>query len=239
MMDNIPAAGSAGPQIQALVQDVWLDTARQRNVDLSDFDPAAPLEMRLAWAAAHGFDVGGALSRYSSEMQHSTPSQVRDCVQYAANHDIYVPPEFVCVDEAVSGRKSRRDGLARMTALLKAKLVRVLLVFKVSRLFRVAYLGFKFFQEEIVEEGLRAISISQGIDTADQKAWKQLAYLHGIMDEMLVGTIADHVRSGLGRGRGGISSGRSVSTTRRRTDLRSRLSAARPQTDGRRGEVLA
>jgi hypothetical protein len=70
-------------------------------------------------------------------------------------------------------------------------------VFKVSRLFRVAYLGFKFFQEDVVEEGLRAISISQGIDTWDEKTWKQLAYLHGIMDEMLVTTIADHVRAAI------------------------------------------
>jgi hypothetical protein len=81
--------------------------------------------------------------------------------------------------------------------LLRHRLARVLLVFKVSRLFRVAYLGFKFFQEDVVEEGLRAISISQGIDTRDEKTWKQLAYLHGIMDEMLVTTIADHVRAGI------------------------------------------
>src|SRR5262249_18047750 len=128
---------------------------------------------------------------------HSTTAQVRDNATYAANHKIYVPPEFVCVDEGVSGRKARRDGLTRMKALLEHKLLKVLLVFKVSRLFRVAYLGFQFFQEQIVEEDLRAISTSQGIDTDDKKTWKQLAYLHGIMDEMLIGTIADHVRSGL------------------------------------------
>src|SRR5262249_53336390 len=73
----------------------------------------------------------------------------------------------------------------------------VLVVFKVSRLFRVAWQGFRFFQEDVVEEGLRAISVSQGIDTADELTWRGLAYLHGVMDEILLTTIADHVRSGL------------------------------------------
>jgi site-specific DNA recombinase len=198
MQHDISEDGSANAELQALVHSVWVETATSRSVDITGFDPHAALCDRLAWAKSHGFEIGGILSRFSSKLQHSTTAQVRDNVQFAASHNIYVAPEFVCVDEAVSGRKARRDGLARMTALLKAKMVRVLLVFKVSRLFRVAYLGFKFFQEEIVEEDLRAISISQGIDTADHKAWKQLAYLHGIMDEMLLGAIADHVRSGLG-----------------------------------------
>lgn len=197
MLNDIPESGSADAEIQALARQVWLETARTSGLDLNGFDPLAPLAERLAWAQAHGLEIGGVLSRYSSKLQHSTTAQVRDTVQYAALHKFYVPPEFVCVDEAVSGRKSRRDGLTRISLLMKLNHIRVLLVYKVSRLFRVAYLGFKFFQEEIVEEGLRAISISQGIDTADQKSWKHLAYLHGIMDEMLLGAIADHVRSGL------------------------------------------
>ncbi len=197
MIDEIPEAGSANAEIRALVHSVWIETLQSRTLDVTGFDPNSALSDRLAWATAHGFLIGGVLSRFSSKLQQSTSAQVRENVVFAGSHRIYVPPEFVCVDEAVSGRKSRRDGLTRMTKLLKAKLVRVLLVFKVSRLFRVAYLGFKFFQEEIVEEDLRAISTSQGIDTADTKSWKHLAYLHGIMDEMLVGAIADHVRSGL------------------------------------------
>ncbi len=198
MNPNIPEAGAANAELQTLVHSVWIESVVNHNLDLTGFDPHESLSIRLAWAMEHGFLIGGVLSRFSSKLQHSTTAQVRDNVQYAAAHRIYVPPEFVCVDEAISGRKVRRDGLIRMTALLNEKMVRVLLVFKVSRLFRVAYLGFKFFQEEVVEEDLRAISISQGIDTADRKTWKQLAYLHGIMDEMLLSAIADHVRSGLG-----------------------------------------
>jgi len=179
------------------VQQTWLEIAARAGIDVTGLDPVASLVDRSAWAQSKCLDIGAVLSRFSSKLQHSTTAQVLDCVSFAANHGIYVPPEFVCVDEGVSGRKSRRDGLERMKLILKHKHARVLLVFKVSRLFRVAYRGFQFFQEEVVEEDLRAISVSQGIDTADQKTWKQLAYLHGIMDEMLLTTIADHVRSGI------------------------------------------
>jgi site-specific DNA recombinase len=49
----------------------------------------------------------------------------------------------------------------------------------------------------VVEEGLRAISTSQGIDTRDEKTWKALMYLHGMMDDILLDTIGDHCRAGL------------------------------------------
>lgn len=193
----LPDAGAADAELARLVHDVWIEAATKAGLDLTGFEPDAPLAQRLAWAESRRLDIGAVLSRYSSKLQHSTTGQVRDCIQFAAANHTYVPPELVCVDEAVSGRKGRRDGLDRMRIILKNQLARVLLVFKVSRLFRVAYRGFQFFQEEVVEEGLRAVSISQGIDTADEKSWKPLAYLHGIMDEMLITTIADHVRSGI------------------------------------------
>ena len=71
------------------------------------------------------------------------------------------------------------------------------MVFKMSRLLRTGYKSFQFINEEVVEEGLRAISTSQGIDTRNEKTWKALMYLHGMMDEMLLDTIADHCRAGL------------------------------------------
>jgi DNA invertase Pin-like site-specific DNA recombinase len=198
MLADIPHAGAANAQVRNLVHQVWIETANSRNIDIAGFDANAALSQRLAWATAHGFSIGGVLSRFSIDLQQSTTAQVRDNVQYAASHAIYVPPEYVCVDEAETGRKVRRDGLERMTTLLRSKRVQVLLVFKVSRLFRVGYRGLQYFKEELVEEGLRGISITQGIDTNDEKVWKQLMYMHGMMDEMLLDTIADHVRSGLG-----------------------------------------
>lgn len=197
MTTPLPVAGAASPELYRLAHKVWAEAAQRANVDMAGWCDAGSLDERLAWAHARGLLIGGGLSRYSSKLQHSTTAQVEDCLKFAGQHGIYVPPEFICVDEGVSGRKVRRDGLDRMRHLLRERLVKVLLVFKVSRLFRVGYKGFQFFQEEVVEEGLRAISISQGIDTAEEKVWKQLAYLHGIMDEMLLSTIADHVRSGI------------------------------------------
>src|SRR5262249_36955040 len=132
-----------------------------------------------------------------SKMSHSTQAQVEEAVTFAAWNKLYPPPEFINVDEGVTGRKLRRDGLDRCKRILEQRLAQTLLVFKVSRLFRGAHPGYAFFQEEIVDEGLRAISVSQGIDTRDEKTWKTLAHIHGLMDEMLIDTIADHVRSGL------------------------------------------
>jgi DNA invertase Pin-like site-specific DNA recombinase len=189
--------GAANVELMHLASTLWMEVAQKSSINLTGFDPSAPLLERLLWARGQDLEIGSALSRFSTKLQCSTTAQVREVITYAAQHGIYVAPEFVCVDEGVSGRKMRRDGLNRAKTILKEKLVGVLLVFKVSRLFRVAYKGFQFFQEEVVDEGLRAISTSQGIDTKDKKAWKHLAYLHGIMDEMLLESISDHVRSGL------------------------------------------
>lgn len=90
----------------------------------------------------------------------------------------------------------RRKGLDRIKQVLKETSASVLLGFKVSRIFRKAYRGLAFFTEEVVEQNKRAISVSQGIDTA-QKDWKLMATMHGLSDEMLLDTIADHVHSGL------------------------------------------
>jgi DNA invertase Pin-like site-specific DNA recombinase len=197
MFTDIPTAGAATEALARQAHQWWAEAAAKAGIDLSGFRPDAPAAERLAWASGLGLDIGAVLSRYSQKMQHSTSSQVQEDVTFAAAHHWYVPPELICVDEAVSGRKSRRAGLDRMRFILKHRLAKILLVYKVSRLFRVAYKGYAFFNEDVVEEGLRGISVSQGIDTADLKTWKSLMYLHGMMDEALLDTIADHVRSGL------------------------------------------
>lgn len=196
-MNDLMQAGSANVEMIAVIIEVWTAAAATKGINLSGFDPTKTLEERLLWARSVGLEIGAALSRFSTKLQCSTEAQIREILLFAASNGIYVPPEFVCVDEAVSGRKSRRDGLTRMKAILTGKFASILLVYKVSRLFRVAYKGFQFFQEDVVEQGLRAISTSQGIDTADDKKWRPLAYLNGILDEMLLGSIADHVRTGI------------------------------------------
>lgn len=195
--EPIPTEGSAKPEVQQIVAAKWLEAAKAAGVKIIGFDLTAALAERVAWAMSQGLLIGCILARFSSKLQHSTTAQAIECAEYAARHGIYIPPEFLCVDEATSGRKVRRDGLKRLEALLDTSAVSVMLVYKVSRLFRKAYKGLQFFTEEVVERNKRAISISQGIDTASAESWKPLAYMHGMCDEMLLDSIADHVRSGL------------------------------------------
>lgn len=197
MSIQLPEAGAASKALCLKSIEWWMQEAAAAGVNLTNFDPLAPLEQRLAWAVSVGLDIGAILSRYSTVVQHSTESQVQENICFAARNKIYVPPEFICVDEAQSGKRANRDGIERIKLILKQRLATILIVFKMSRLLRSGYKSFGFVNEQVVEEGLRAISVSQGIDTDDQKSWKSLMYLHGMMDELLLDTIADHVRAGL------------------------------------------
>jgi DNA invertase Pin-like site-specific DNA recombinase len=195
--DGLPSAGAACAEIRARAHERWMEVAAKAGIDLTSFNLNSTLAERVAWARSSGLDIATILARFSSKLQHSTRAQVEEDVAFAAWHEHYPPPELICVDEAVSGRKCRRQGLDRCKLILERRLAGTILVYKLSRLFRVGYKGYAFFQEDVVEEGLRGISVSQQIDTKDEKTWRKLVYLHGIMDEMLLETIADHVRSGL------------------------------------------
>ncbi|MEZ6093468.1 MAG: recombinase family protein [Pirellulaceae bacterium] len=194
---NIPGVGAANKDLCQRATKWWSETAAQHNIKLTGFDPKATLKERIDWAIALGLVIGMIYSRFSTKMQKSTDDQVRENIQWAARNGIYVPPEFISVDEGVKGKRTRRVGFERMKAILRKRLATVLLVFKVSRLFRQAGKGYQFVNDEVVEEGMRAVGVSQGIDTNDRKTWKLQLRIHGIMDDMLLDAIADHVRSGL------------------------------------------
>ena len=199
MDSNIPSMGAANDKLTRNADKWWSEMAAAHNLDLTGFDPETTLETRIAWAFSKGYDIGTIYSRFSTKLQHSTDDQVRENIQWAARNRIYVPPELISVDEGVKGKRTQRSGLDRTKAILSQRLAKVLLVYKASRLFRQAGKGYQFINEEVVEEGLRAVSVSQGIDTNDRKTWKLQLQIHGIMDDMLLDAIADHVRSGLTR----------------------------------------
>jgi DNA invertase Pin-like site-specific DNA recombinase len=196
-MLELSPLGAVGAEARDRAHQQWIEAARRAGRELTGFDPAAPLEQRIAWAYGAGLLIATIYTRFSTKHQNSTADQVRACVLYAAAHGMYVPPELICADEGVKGRKVRRDGLDRLKSILEAKQATVLLVYKLSRLFRQAHMGFLLVQQEVVDEGLRAVSVSQGIDTADEKSWKAQLQLHGLLDDLLVDAIADHVREGL------------------------------------------
>lgn len=196
MTSELSTAGAADPELARNVHKWWKDAAEKRGINLGGFDSTAPLAERIAIAQRLGLMIATVYSRFSSKRQHSTEDQVRECVIWAAQNGFYVPPEFVSVDESIKGKRIRRDGLSRMKQILQSQQVSALLVFKVSRLFRQPFQGYQLVQQEVVEEGLRAVSVSQGIDTNDKKGWKIQLQVHGIMDDLLLDAIADHVRAG-------------------------------------------
>ena len=193
-LGTVETQASAAVTTRALEQ--WAEAAAAAGVSMEGFDPDVDHQRLVAWAVARGLIIGALYSRYSTKMQQSTEDQIRECVIWAARHGMFIPPKFISVDEAVKGKQSRRAGLTRTKRILASRQARVLLVYKASRLFRNASKGFQFIQEDIVEEGLRAVSVSQGIDTDDKKTWKLQLQVHGVMDDILLDAIADHVRDG-------------------------------------------
>ncbi|MCA9124982.1 MAG: recombinase family protein [Planctomycetaceae bacterium] len=197
-MNLLPATeeGAASTDLAEKAGHWWTSVAALHNIGI-EFDFGSSFRSRLDWARAADLQIGTIYSRFSTKLQHSTDDQVRECIQWAARNGIYVPPELISVDEGVKGKRLRRVGLDRTKHILSERLASVLLVFKASRLFRQAGKGYQFINEEVVEEGLRAVSVSQGIDTNDKKTWKLQLQIHGLLDDLLLDAIADHVRSGL------------------------------------------
>lgn len=197
MDSQLPSTGAANEDLSRKIHAWWLEAAAKAGVDLNGFDGAAPLAVRLAWALSSALLIALAYVRFSSKLQSSDEDQLRANVVYAAQNGMYVPPEFVCVDRAVSGRRLRREGIERLKLILKQRLATVLLTFTLSRLYRRSCDAYKFVQEEVVEAGLRAIAVAQSIDTADERSWKLKFQVHSMVDEMLLEAIADHCREGL------------------------------------------
>jgi hypothetical protein len=161
--------GAASPEVAKEALAWWKGAAIAAGVDLAGYVADAPLAQRLAWALSVDLAVGVVDTRFSTIHQDSTADQARTCIEFAAGNGIYVPPEFICVDEAITGRQSKRPGLDRARHILEQKLATVFLVFSLSRLGRTAHETVRFFQEVLVDKGLRGISVTQSIDTAKKK----------------------------------------------------------------------
>jgi hypothetical protein len=100
------------------------------------------------------------------------------------------------VDEGRKGRKKSRPGLDRVKAILAAKLAKAFLVFKLSRLGRIAHMALAFMSLNVVGKGIRGIIVGEAIDTADARGWRLLTTIRAGLDEDAVEVIGDHVREG-------------------------------------------
>jgi DNA invertase Pin-like site-specific DNA recombinase len=193
---QIPIQGAASAELAQHMHTLWQQAATRAGIDLSGFSPDAPLDQCLAWARSAGLDIACGYTRFSTKSQDSTTDQARTLVEGAAIRRIYLPPEYLCIDEGRKGRKKSRPGIDRVKVILAAKLAKVFLVFKLSRLARVAHVALAFMSETLVSRGLRGVVVGENIDTADSRAWRLLTTIRAGLDEDAVEVIGDHVREG-------------------------------------------
>ncbi len=139
--------------------------------------------------------TGAAYARFSTRFQHSIADQVRTLLDAAVERGIFVPREFIFVDEAVRGYRKNREGLNALKGVLASGKVHALLVFATNRLFRKAYLAGLFIEEEIVARDLRAIFVEQNIDTASGDSWRLPLQIHAAVDESGTSMYAANIRS--------------------------------------------
>ena len=93
MTANIPGMGAANEKLTRSANRWWSEMAAVCNLDLSGFDPDSTLEVRIAWAIAHAYEIGTIYSRFSTKLQHSTQDQVCECIHRATKNRVYAPPE--------------------------------------------------------------------------------------------------------------------------------------------------
>lgn len=192
---NTPYSGGPSPQQQNLVRSIWTQAVKKFGLDDSGIDHNAPLRTRLTQVIRAGLPIGVIYSRFSTKKQGSTDDQIRACVEVAASKGIYVDPELVAIDEAVTGRKSQRVGFEWARELLSETPATVLVTYSTSRLYRRGYMANRFLQEEVVDEGYRAITVAEDLDT-DSSDWDFKSGFYAIRDDQAVKSLAKDVRNG-------------------------------------------
>jgi DNA invertase Pin-like site-specific DNA recombinase len=110
-------------------------------------------------------------ARYSSENQRpeSIDDQISSCNRLAAKRGFTVDESLVFSDEATSGARTDRKGLASLLAAGSARRFDVVLVDDLSRLARDNYLMLSL-MAELHFNGVRVISVADGLDTGDEEA---------------------------------------------------------------------
>jgi site-specific DNA recombinase len=123
-------------------------------------------------------------ARYSSENQRpeSIDDQVSSCKRLAAARGFTVDDSLIFSDEATSGARADRKGLAGLIAASEAKRFEVVLVDDLSRLARDNYLMLSI-MAELHFNGVRVVSVADGLDTGDEEA-KLGIQIRGIFNEL-------------------------------------------------------
>jgi hypothetical protein len=165
----ITDAGGPGVDLARKAIEHFQEVATQAGIDFTGFNPDAPLHEQIKWAEERGLTIGTTYVRSSSKIQHSSKDQLRQNIYATVRSGIFVPPQFICLDEAKKGHGRRRVGLARLNDILGEGLTLVLVLFNLSRLYRNRCKSHEFIAERVVEKGHRVVVLKDGIDTSDEK----------------------------------------------------------------------
>jgi site-specific DNA recombinase len=123
-------------------------------------------------------------SRYSSENQRpeSIDDQVSACRRLAKERGLTISEDHIYADQAQSGARSDRPGLAALLAAAPAHDFDVVLVDDLSRLARDNHLVLSIIAE-LHFEGIRVISVADGLDSTDEESTLAIQ-VRGIFNEL-------------------------------------------------------
>jgi site-specific DNA recombinase len=123
-------------------------------------------------------------ARFSSQTQRSESiaDQVSACRRYAASHGHEVLADHIYADEALSGARKDRPNLRALLDAATGHDFEMVLVDDLSRLARDHYLMLTI-MAELEYEGVRVISVADGIDSGDEEAALGIQ-IRGIFNEM-------------------------------------------------------
>ena len=123
-------------------------------------------------------------ARYSSENQRpeSIEDQISSCRKLAKERQYDVEQPHIFTDEAASGARPDRPGLAALRTAAVAGEFRVLLIDDLSRLARNTLLLLSVL-EELRFHGVRVVSVADGLDTDDQDATVGIQ-MRGVFNEL-------------------------------------------------------
>jgi len=125
-----------------------------------------------------------AYARYSSENQRpeSIEDQVAACRRLAGQREFTIAEEHIYCDQAQSGARKDRPGLATLLSSAQGGQFQVVLVDDLSRLARDNYLMLSVLAE-LHFAGVRVVSVADGLDSHDEEATLGIQ-IRGIFNEL-------------------------------------------------------
>ncbi|HVX09970.1 MAG TPA: recombinase family protein [Pirellulales bacterium] len=136
-------------------------------------------------------------ARYSSELQReeTIADQRRKCHELAVKNGHEILPGQEYADEAVSGTKLKRDGLAAMMKAAANGEFDVLYFHNLSRLARESVITMPMLKELVYVHRVRVISVTEGLDS-DREGWDMIATFLAIQHERYIKDLSDNVFRG-------------------------------------------